>query len=416
MTPHSYAHQVQIDPNSGAGTITVHMLYRREDGKSFAKPLIWPHDHPNFEKVKEALNESASAQKIADLMDTVTKVQAAVEGIHEDLVVTRNEILFEGKPLHLSICDRILAIQAAGLPIGPLTRFLSKLLANHHRTAVESLYEFMEKNSVPIMEDGRFMAFKKVRQDYKDCHSGTFDNSVGQIVKIKPWQVDENRDNECSNGLHVCGRRYLPSFGGDRIVIVAVDPGHVIAVPRDYNASKMRVFRYEVIGELTEEGRASDFDNVHVLGQGQDVNGSAKWGENFRAPDDFEQGTDDPDVASEIEGPNPNGEDECFGCFQKAPPGEQFCDDCRSDDDTCENCGNENDTGGTQCSDCDAADEAEEARLAQEDAECEAEEARQEEERHTHVDETQPETPPAAPEQQPGQYGNWRDWFSSRKG
>ena len=43
---------------------------------------------------------------------------------------------------------------------------------------------------------------------------------------------------------------YLASFGGERTVIVKINPRDVISIPSDYNNSKGRACRYEVIGEL----------------------------------------------------------------------------------------------------------------------------------------------------------------------
>jgi len=103
---------------------------------------------------------------------------------------------------------------------------------------------------MPITPDGHFLAYKKVRANYKDVHSGTMDNSVGQIVEMERHEVDDNKDVTCSTGLHFCGMSYLSCFGGDRTVIVKINPADVVAIPSDYNDAKGRACRYEVIGEL----------------------------------------------------------------------------------------------------------------------------------------------------------------------
>jgi hypothetical protein len=42
----------------------------------------------------------------------------------------------------------------------------------------------------------------------------------------------------------------LNSFGGERIVILKINPRDVVSIPTDYNNSKGRACRYEIIGEL----------------------------------------------------------------------------------------------------------------------------------------------------------------------
>jgi hypothetical protein len=49
---------------------------------------------------------------------------------------------------------------------------------------------------------------------------------------------------------------YLGHFGGERTVIVKINPADVVSIPSDYNDAKGRACRYEVIGELNVE--ASD--------------------------------------------------------------------------------------------------------------------------------------------------------------
>ena len=54
----------------------------------------------------------------------------------------------------------------------------------------------------------------------------------------------------CSYGLHFCSEGYLRHFGGDRVVILKINPRDVVSIPTDYNNTKGRCCRYEVIGEV----------------------------------------------------------------------------------------------------------------------------------------------------------------------
>ncbi|KAI9549450.1 hypothetical protein GHT06_001850 [Daphnia sinensis] len=85
-----------------------------------------------------------------------------------------------------------------------------------------------------------FLGIQKVRDNYMDCHTGTMDNSVGKIVEMDRNLVNDNKDQTCSAGLHFCSESYLNCFGGERIVIVKINPADVVSIPSDYNDAKGR--------------------------------------------------------------------------------------------------------------------------------------------------------------------------------
>jgi len=116
---------------------------------------------------------------------------------------------------------------------------------------IETLYDFMKSAGIPLTDDGCFLAYKFVGNDYKDCYSRTIDNSVGSVVKMDRNKVDDDPNRTCSRGLHVGNFEYSGSPSGDRrVVICKVHPKDVVAIPVDYDAAKMRVCEYEVVGEV----------------------------------------------------------------------------------------------------------------------------------------------------------------------
>jgi hypothetical protein len=87
------------------------------------------------------------------------------------------------------------------------------------------------------------------------------DNSVGMIVEMERNEVDDNKDQTCSTGLHFCSQDYLPHFGSgsdSRVVIVKINPSDVVSIPSDYNNAKGRACRYVVVGEIGNEGDKID--------------------------------------------------------------------------------------------------------------------------------------------------------------
>lgn len=204
--------------------------------------------HKNYAAILSALQEKRY-DDVPDLLD----VKSAVLRLLGDRVeIVDDQLTLDGQPMHGSLVDRVLSMVQSGLPVDHLLMFMDKLQNNPSYRSVEQLYTFLEHTNLPIAEDGRFLAYKWVRDNYLDCHTGTMDNSVGKVVSIPRNQVDDNPDNTCSNGLHVCSENYT-TFG-KRLMLVAVDPADVVSVPRDYNAAKMRVCEYEVLSELEHDG------------------------------------------------------------------------------------------------------------------------------------------------------------------
>jgi len=202
--------------------------------------------HINYEKIKEAIkaNDEAAVKDLIEPKKTVLNYGAG------NISVQGDKMFWKDKEFDNSLADRVIEMYLEGFPIDPMVAFMENLMENPSNRAVVELYEFLEKGDLPITQDGHFLAYKKVRDDYKDVYSGTFDNSVGQIVEMVRNEVDDDKDNTCSYGLHFCSKGYLNCFGGERIMILKINPRDVVSIPADYEATKGRCCRYEVIGEL----------------------------------------------------------------------------------------------------------------------------------------------------------------------
>ena len=127
-------------------------------------------------------------------------------------------VYFGNEPLHNVLADKISEMWNEGFDTAPLVAFCINLYANPSTSAIQELYEFLANNKLPITPDGCFLAYKKVKANYTDCHTGTIDNSVGQVVEMDRDTCDPVRDNHCSTGLHFCGLSYLTCFGGERVI------------------------------------------------------------------------------------------------------------------------------------------------------------------------------------------------------
>jgi hypothetical protein len=204
--------------------------------------------HLGYEKLKDAI-KAQDEQAIRDLINPKKIVLNYGMG---NISIQGETLFWCGREMHNALSKRMIAMLQEDFPIEPLVLFMENLQQNPSKRAVDELYGFLEKNTLPITPDGYFLAYKKVRKDFTDIHSGTIDNSVGQ----RPWMlrntVDDDKDRTCSFGLHFCSQEYLNCFGAkdDPIVILKINPRDVVSIPSDYNDSKGRCCEYEVIGQL----------------------------------------------------------------------------------------------------------------------------------------------------------------------
>lgn len=199
----------------------------------------------------------------------------------------------DGEALPQALSQRVLQFRDEGLPFEPLLRFWTNLKQNPSFNSRTMLYKFLEHNGHPLTDDGCFIAYRGVTEDFRDVHSKTFDNRVGQTCEMSRDKVDDNPNNTCSHGLHVACYDYAKGFG-PQLVEVKVNPKDVVAVPTDYNGTKMRVCKFEVVAvgeKLREEPlyqRESEgyFSGDHPLNQDDD---------SFE-DDEFESDEDDSDA------------------------------------------------------------------------------------------------------------------------
>ena len=193
-------------------------------------------------------------------MALINKDRAIADWVNDEntLRVKDREILYnldgkEWKPLHNALVERIITMRDQGFNPDPMIKLLENINKNPSEESQKDLYAFLETNRLPVTIDGCFLAYKKVRANYLDCHSGTISNHPGAHVKMPRELVNADRKQTCSTGLHVCSGGYLREFGGDKTMLIKVNPIHVVSVPIDYKNSKMRVCEYWVIKELGKE-------------------------------------------------------------------------------------------------------------------------------------------------------------------
>ena len=206
-----------------------------------------------YELVLQAVR-SKDINAVRSAVNIKETIVSSLNSASTDVRIDGASIFYKDREVTGLIASRVFEVIRLGLDVQPMVKFIENLMQNPSKRAVDELFGFLEACTLPITPDGHFLAYKRVREDYLDCHSGTMDNSVGNVLEMDRNAVDDDRNNTCSYGLHFCSFDYLKSFHGDRIVIVKINPKDVVSIPKDYNNSKGRTCRYEVVGESELNG------------------------------------------------------------------------------------------------------------------------------------------------------------------
>jgi hypothetical protein len=261
----------QISYILGSDSITVFLK-----GKSYT-----------INKQAQTFNAVLAAVKANDIeaLDNAVNIR---QGIANSLSKSSDKVRIEGTKIFYADRDittlvgsRIFEMLDLGLDTTPMVRCIERLMLNPSKRATDELIGFLVACSLPITPDGFFLAYKRVNANYLDVHSGTvlnkpynanftdgdikFINSAKQgkqgevkveiidgvtTVSMPRNLVNENKDETCSEGLHFCSFSYLASFSGARTVVLKIDPADVVSIPSDYNNSKGRTCRYQVVDEI----------------------------------------------------------------------------------------------------------------------------------------------------------------------
>jgi hypothetical protein len=244
--------------------------------------------HVTYPNLLQAIKD-CDWDRVEDLVDPKEVIVNFGRG---NVSIQGSKLFWKGQELHNALTTKMIRMLQEGFSIEPLVHFMDNLMQNPSKRAVDELYGFLEKGNLPITPDGHFLAYKKVRDDYLDVYTGTIDNSVGEIVEMGRNGVDDDKDRTCSSGLHFCSQEYLASFGGDRVMILKINPRDVVSIPSDYNNTKGRCCRYEVIGEIEGDETTTFVRSVQSNGDGLETDDDFTEDDFSDWDDDFEEYTD----------------------------------------------------------------------------------------------------------------------------
>lgn len=229
-----------------------------------------PNTHPNFTTIRDILlDEWSTDQSDIPELDNLVDLPKTINTRTGGKVVVNpddGQVYYDGLVLHNAVTKHLLSLLDQGSnALSAWIKFTDKLMLNPSYRSREQLYTFMEANNITINADGDLLLYKKVRDDYYDVHTGrTYKYTIGSTHEMARANVDDDPQRTCSAGIHVAAHSYMNSFGGDRIIICAVNPADVVSIPVDYNNAKMRVSRLRVVAEHPRAHSTPTLDRPYI--------------------------------------------------------------------------------------------------------------------------------------------------------
>jgi hypothetical protein len=208
------------------------------------KPHVVQKGTPQF----NALRKAIMAEDWKSVPKNLTVATSIKDWAKGKFTLKDDHFYFEGNEIPSNINNRVIKMATTGEDPTPLFKFWERLQKNPSMRSVEQLWPFLEHKGIPLTKEGCFLAYKGVRNDFLDAHSGTISNKPGTVHEMPRNQISDDPNHACHEGFHVGALAYAGSFS-QRVVICEVDPEHVVCVPYDASQHKMRVCKYKVVGQ-----------------------------------------------------------------------------------------------------------------------------------------------------------------------
>ena len=247
--------------------------------------------HKNFNKIKDIAvkynNEKVKTvrnnllNELKDLLNS--KELETIQNSKEFLIDTSGNLYHKdipSVPIPSNLSKYIKKAIEDNINLTGYINFWKNLYLNPDKTVISQLFGFLENNGHPITTNGYFLAYKKVNvkpiydentgKQIKEVkydtetgnpipekytqgltytattNAGPYGQTIkiGEAVKMPRNECDSDPNVTCSKGLHVGSMQYVKTFSGSVVLEVLINPRNVVAVPIDYNNTKMRVCEY----------------------------------------------------------------------------------------------------------------------------------------------------------------------------
>jgi hypothetical protein len=197
----------------------------------------------NYAPLKRAI-EAEDWDAVAQNLEVRKSIETWSKG---NFKFDNNRLLYKNEEIPGALGIRIRNMATKGDNVEYLLKFWERLQRNPSWRSVEQLFHFLDHEGIPIGPNGFFRAYKGVKENMTDAHSGKVDNKPGAVNEMPRNKISDDPKEACHYGYHVGALSYAQGFAAV-VVICEVDPADVVCIPYDSSQQKMRVCKYRVIG------------------------------------------------------------------------------------------------------------------------------------------------------------------------
>ena len=230
------------------------------------KPVKVSKESPVYASIIKAFRLPEDQQEAA-ILAALDKQNVNKNIEAKGFIINGDEVIFEGEKLPAPLAQKILSLMKENLPVELFKNFWRNLKKNPSRTSILELYDFLAYRELPISEDGCFIAYRGLRNDFYSRNGnpetkvikgkvnalGQIYNGVGEEIEIERSSCDDSRINCASFGCHAGSYEYARGWSVGKLVAVKINPKDVVSVPTDCECQKLRCCAYTVISEIEEE-------------------------------------------------------------------------------------------------------------------------------------------------------------------
>ena len=180
-----------------------------------------------------------------------------------------DEVFYKNQKLPRPLAKKISSMIKQKLPVTIFQKFWENLSQNpsFHVVNETGFYDFLDYKELPLTEDGCFIAYRGVNDDFYSVKGslstnviqgkvnarGQIYNGVGETIEVQRNGVSDDRKVHCHEGsLHIGSMDYANNWG-HTLIAVKVNPRDVVSVPNDSYCQKCRVSKYTVIDVVKSE-------------------------------------------------------------------------------------------------------------------------------------------------------------------
>lgn len=203
---------------------------------------------------------------LEDLFSPENAIREQFKQLSADVRVENGVVYYRDELVNSNLSHHLIKLWKAKEDFKPVLKFLERLYQNPQPESRDMLWDWIRDRNLILCKNGMVIGWKGVSADFSSTRTGVGDlvngepvskvfNNPGNVVEKPRSQVTFDPSLTCAQGLHIGTYSFARDFIGflGKVVEVLFSPADVVSVTSDAEGQKIRVCKYKVLREVTEE-------------------------------------------------------------------------------------------------------------------------------------------------------------------